>query len=181
MKTGAALSLRTKLVLASVLVEVVMLGLLVINNLRLNQESLIEQTRLRIEELAILFNASLAPALAELDYGSLYDTLRQIRHEQAITYLVLYDRERKPVVRVGWPDDLTVPAPARTLRMGEVQQDHFDLVVPIRLADQDYGLLHYGLSTQFLHAAHERLLRQSLFIAGAEVVLSIMLLTTMGL
>ncbi|MGQ9684876.1 MAG: EAL domain-containing protein [Thiobacillaceae bacterium] len=181
MKPGAALSLRSKLVLASLVVEVVMLGLLVVNSLRLIQDSLIEQTRLRVKELAILFNASLAPALAERDYASLHEIMLLIQREEGLPYLILLDRDGKTVASAGWPADKALPDPSPTLDLHSAKQGRFDLMVPIRLAAQEYGRLHYGLSTSFLLAARDHLLRQSLLIAGAEVALSAMLLTALGL
>ena len=181
MSPRAPLSLRSKLVLASVVVEVVMLSLLVVNSLRLTQDSLVEQMRLRVDELATLFNASLAPPLAQRDYATLYEILQESRREQGLTYLVLIDRDGKTVARAGWPADQALPEPSSSLHLEAARQGRFDLVVPIRLAGQDYGRLAYGLSAQFLQAAHDHLLRQSLLIAAAEVALSILLLTALGL
>jgi len=181
MRLRAHLPLRSKLVLASVLVEVLMLSLLVLNSLRLIQASLMEQMQLRVDELATLFNASLATPLAQRDYATLYEILQESRREQGLTYLVLFDRDGRPVARAGWPAEQALPEPSPSLRLEAAREGRFDLVVPIRLAGQDYGRLAYGLSTQFLQAAHDHLLRQSLLIATAEVVLSVILLTALGI
>jgi diguanylate cyclase (GGDEF)-like protein len=181
MKPRVPLSLRSKLVLTSVLVEVAMLSLLVVNSLRLTQDSLVEQMRLRVDELAILFNASLAPPLVQRDYGTLNELLGEIQRERGLTYLVLLDREGRPAARVGWPADLALPEPSPGLHLKDARGGRFDLTVPIQIAGEPYGRLAYGLSAHFLEAAHARLLRQSLLIAAAEVVLSILLLTALGL
>ncbi len=175
------LSLRSKLVLASVLVEVVMLSLLVVNSLRITRDSLVEQMRLRVDEIETLFNASLATPLAQRDYAALHEILQESRREQGLTYLVLLDRDGQTVARAGWPAGQALPEPSPSLHLAAAPQGRFDLVVPIRLAGQDYGRLAYGLSAQFLQAAHDHLLRQSLLIAAAEVALSVILLTTLGL
>lgn len=174
-------SLRTKLVLASVVVEVLMLSLLVANSLRLTHESLMEQARLRVEELNVLFNASLAAPLVQRDYGTLYEILQESRREAGLTYLVLTDRDGQVLARAGWPEGEALPTTSPRLSLDAVRDGRFDLVVPIRMAGQDYGRLAYGLSATFLQQTHAHMLRQSLAIAAAEVLLSIILLTLLGL
>ena len=68
-------SLRLKLLVASVLVEVILLGLLLVNSQRLIENSLVEQARLRTEELNPLLSAALAGPLAERDHATLVDIL----------------------------------------------------------------------------------------------------------
>ena len=174
-------SLRAKLLLASVLVEVVMLSLLVVNSLRLTNASLLNQAQVRVTELKTLFNASLASPLAQRDYGTLRDILSAIRSEKGITYLVLKDRYGNVLSSVGRPADLPLPAVSASLNLDEVEQGYFNLSVPIRLANQEFGQLAFGLSSKFLEDARAHLLRQSLMIAAAEVVLSIVLLTVLGI
>ena len=77
-----SLSLRWKLVLGSVLVEVIMLTLLVVNNVRLIERSLQEQVDLRLRELSVLLNASIAPSMAQLDYGPILGVFAQSRHQR---------------------------------------------------------------------------------------------------
>ncbi|HEY9097974.1 MAG TPA: EAL domain-containing protein [Thiobacillus sp.] len=174
-------SLRAKLLLASVLVEVVMLSLLVVNSLRLTNASLLEQAQVRVAELKTLFNASLASPLAQRDYGTLHDILEEIQSEQGITYLVLQDRYGNVLTAVGRPADQTLPTVNAELDPDEVDQGYFNLSVPITLAEQQLGQLAYGLSTDFLKDARAHLLRQSLLIAAVEVLLSILLLTALGI
>ncbi len=176
-----AFRLRSKLVLASVVVEVFMLTLLVANSLRLSHEALMEQVRLRVEELHVLFNAALAPPLIQRDYGTLNDILQESRREQGLTYLVLQDRDGRILGRVGWPEGQTLPTPQPALTPDAVATGRFDLAVPITMGGQEYGRLYYGLSADFLKQAQDHLLRQSLAIAAAEVLLSILLLTLLGL
>jgi len=174
-------SLRTKLILASVLVEVVMLSLLVVNSLRLTNASLLEQSQVRVAELKTLFNASLGSPLAQRDYGTLKDILAAIRSEEGITYLILQDRYGNVLSAVGRPADQPLPVVSAALNLDEVEQGVFNLSVPINLADQKLGQLAFGLSTGFLKESQAHLLRQSLLIAAAEVLLSILFLTVLGI
>ena len=86
-------SLRTKLVLASVVVEVVLLTLLVINSARLIQKNLAAQADVRIRELSLLFNAALAGPLAARDYATLDEVLRESQEPEGIVYLSAFPHD----------------------------------------------------------------------------------------
>ncbi|MBT9568045.1 MAG: EAL domain-containing protein, partial [Thiobacillus sp.] len=158
-----------------------MLSLLVVNSLRLTNISLFDQAQVRVAELDTLFNASLAAPLAQRDYGTLRNILEDIHNKEGITYLVLLDRDGKQLAAVGTPPAELARAASATLSPDEIDQDYFNLAVPIRLAGQGYGRLAFGLSSSFLKDARTHLLRQSLIIAGIEIMLSIVLLTALGI
>ena len=78
------LSLRWKLILGSVIVEVTMLALLVFNSVRLIETSLVEQAELRLKEVSVLLNAAVGPSLAAQDYGPILDVFSASQREQGI-------------------------------------------------------------------------------------------------
>jgi diguanylate cyclase (GGDEF)-like protein/PAS domain S-box-containing protein len=174
-------SLRVKLVLGSVLVELLLLTLLVANSERLTETSLVEQARQRIEELHPLLGASLAGPLAQRDYATLEEILKESQSDKGITYLALFDNFGKVVAAAGW--DKATPLPPLDRELGENKTggaDRFNGSTPIQLAGQTYGSLRYGISTAFLVQAKSRLLQQSLLIAAVGVTLSIALLALLG-
>ena len=175
-------SLRVKLVLASLVVEVLLLTLLVVNSMRLVEKNLVEQARLRVQELNLLLNASISGPLAERDFGTMQDIMNNIQQRHGVTYLVLYNDRGKVVASSGW--DMRLPVPAVEKRgIGDKDAgklDRFDTETPMVIAGQRLGVLRYGISTKFLREARSSLLQQSLLIAGAEVVLSLALLTLVG-
>ena len=63
-------SLRGKLVLAAVLVEVLMLSVLIWNSVRIAETHLVKQTENRINELLPLLNASISSPLLDYDIAS---------------------------------------------------------------------------------------------------------------
>jgi len=170
-------SLRLKLVLASVVVEAVMLALLVSNSLRLMETSLVEQAEVQLRQVAPLLNASLAAPLVQRDHATIREILRESRHRDAIGYLVLFDAENKLVAAEGW--DMSQPLPRIAASIDE-RHDRFDTEIPIQLAGQRYGLLRYGVSTKILGLARTHLLDQSILIALASIGLSVVLLTLLG-
>jgi diguanylate cyclase (GGDEF)-like protein/PAS domain S-box-containing protein len=174
-------SLRLKLVLGALLVEVLLLGLLVANSERLIETSLVDQATARIEELHPLLSASLAGPLAQRDYATLEEILKEIQSDQGITYLVLFDTRNKMVASAGWNNMQRLPPPDAKLR-GNLDggASQFHGATPIKLAGQDYGTLRYGISTTFLAEAQSRLLQQSLLIAALGITLSVALLALLG-
>lgn len=172
-------SLRFKLVFASVVVELAMLTLLVANSVRVMQAHLLDQAEIRMEEVRPLLNASLASALAERDYGTLDGVLKQVRREQGIRYLVLYDNAGKSVSSDGWPEGKPLPKLDANIGLAEAS-GVYDTEIPIQIAGQDYGRLRLGISTRFLTEAKSSILRQSLAIAAIEILLSIALLAGVG-
>lgn len=85
-------SLRWKLVLGSAVIEVVMLTLLVLNNVRLIEQNLQDQMELRLRELSVLLNASIAPPMAALDYGPIQGVFAESRRKEGVVYFALFDK-----------------------------------------------------------------------------------------
>ncbi len=172
-------SLRFKLVLASVIVELIMLTFLVTNSVRVMQAHLLAQAEVRMEEVRPLLNTSLAAALAERDYGTLDGVLKQVRQEKGVSYLVLYDNAGKTVASEGWPEGKPLPKLDANIGLAEAS-GVFNTEIPIQIIGQDYGKLRLGISTRFLTEAKSSILRQSLAIAAMEILLSIALLAGIG-
>ena len=170
-------SLRSKLILASVVVEIIMLTFLIANSARLMEYQLLTQARARLAEVSFLLNASLSGALAERDYGTMEGVLKEVRREDGITYLVLYDSNGKEVASEGWKGK---PLPPVDERIMDAPGRIYNTAIPIQIDGQDYGRLRFGVSTDFLRQAKDDILNQSLIIGAMEVLLSIGLLAAVG-
>lgn len=174
MKLGSVASpLRFKLILASVIVEVLMLTLLVANSVRLIESSQKEMTALRLTEVSALLNSSLAGPLVQGDYSTLQEVLHEIRSKEGITYLVLYNDAGKVVASSALQGALLPVSDA-----GKAGQ--FETEIPISLAGHNYGLLRFAISTEFMNQAKMHLLEQSIMIALAEILLTVLMLTALG-
>ncbi|MDQ5942807.1 MAG: hypothetical protein QG572_1623, partial [Pseudomonadota bacterium] len=176
------LSLRWKLILGSVIVEVTMLALLVVNSVRLIETSLVEQAELRLKEVSVLLNAAVGPSLAAQDYGPILDVFSTSQREQGIAYLALWDNRGRLVALDGWPVAQPLPTPTSTKNIDISGNSlRFDTRIPITVAGQPYGELQFGVSTRFLVEARSKLMQQSLTIAAIEVSLSVILLILLGI
>jgi diguanylate cyclase (GGDEF)-like protein/PAS domain S-box-containing protein len=175
-------SLRAKLILASVLVEALMLGFLVTNSLRVTQDSLVGLASLRLEEMQHLLNASLGAPLVQRDLATLQEIMDQSRREEGIVYMVLYDDSGRALAASGWEIDRPTPSLTQALSPAEAAAaGRIDSAVPLTVAGTVYGKLQFGVSTHFLTDAKARLLQESLGIAAAEILLSIAVLALLGM
>jgi diguanylate cyclase (GGDEF)-like protein/PAS domain S-box-containing protein len=161
-----------------VAVEFVMLSLLVANSARLIQTSLNNQGIARAEEIRPLLNAALSGPLAQRDYGTLQEILNEIQSRNGIAYLAVFDNNDKLIAANGW--NAHRPLPELDTNLNQVKDGFFDIKTNISIAGQSYGVLRYGLSTEFLTTAKSQLLQQSFLIASAEIGLSILLLAMIG-
>lgn len=168
-----------KLTLAGILVEGVMLALLVASNVRLSESELIQKAYQRVDSSIPLLNAALAGPLMQRDYGALREILEESRREDSFTYLVLLDQEGRRIVSSGLDSRSPLPALDKSIDAGSA--DHvFDTQISIGLFGAIYGQLRFGISTEFLAEARERVVRQSLGIGFAGFGLTFVTLAAIG-
>jgi diguanylate cyclase (GGDEF)-like protein/PAS domain S-box-containing protein len=174
-------SLRVKLVLASALLLVFMLAALAANSLRLLEDAVIEQLRLRARIVAPTLNAALAAPLAQRDYAAVREILRESRTGVGLSYLVLLDNGGTVVASDGWDASRPLPRLEEGTEAADFRSDsRFDAQVAIRLGGRQQGVLRYGISTASLEAARAGLLRGSLMITAAAIAISIVLQFALG-
>jgi diguanylate cyclase (GGDEF)-like protein/PAS domain S-box-containing protein len=162
------LSLRGKLLLASILVEVVMLGLLVGNSVRLIEMHMERLTEARIQAIELAYKTALALPLASRDYATLRDILDGWRKSEDVTYLRVTDATGRVLAASGEPD--ASGASKQIRRVG----------FPVDYLGQLYGHVEYGLSTATIQTAKRELFTQGALIALGEIVLTIGLLSFIG-
>ncbi len=161
-------SLRLKLVLITVLVEVVMLTLLVGNSIWLIDSSLDEQARARMKLLAPMLSASLAAPLAQGNQASIRQILADSQAKEGLVYALLFDDKGKLLAGGGRP--LPAADPPKV----------YETWTPIEREGKTYGSLRLGISTAFLSVAKNKLFWESMVIAGGEVALSLLLFLALG-
>jgi len=167
-----------KLSLAGLLVEALMLGLLVVSNLKLTEEELIQKTQLRVNSAIPLLNAALGPPLMQRDYGSLNEILAAALSNDAYVYLILLDLDGRRLAAAGIGESDNLPAIDQSL--GKEQDAVFDTETPILLAHMAYGNLRFGISTAFLAEARQRALRQGIYVGLGAVVMTFLTLALIG-
>ncbi|MEO5574081.1 MAG: EAL domain-containing protein [Gammaproteobacteria bacterium] len=175
------ISLRLKLVLGSLFVQIIMVTLLVINSVWLVEKNLTEHMEKRLSEIAGLLNISLIKPLMQKDYGTLAKLLDEHRRNNQIAYLVLSDAHGEIVGASGWNTNQLLPKLDSQIDYSDAHSSAlYDTQTSIHRAGQVYGNLRYGISTRFSIEARSRFLNESLLISLAVVILSTMVLTFLG-
>ena len=148
-------SLRLQLVLASTIVEFVMLGVLVWNSTRIVDQAMTTGIERRVEMLAPLLNASLAPALAQRDFATLDELLERVVRNETLVYVEVRDVLNRSVSVRG-------SLPAQDVDDRDVQSggDIFDRSANITVAGQVIGRLRYGINVSLLEATVTALQQQ---------------------
>lgn len=169
-------SLRTRLLLASLLIEGVMLTILVGNSVRLIQQHMTRQAEVRIEAMELAYKTAVAGPLAARDYATLRDILEGWMSAEDVAYLAVTDQRGRLLAAVGWPSQAPLPEATGIDMGGETIHVAFD----VDFQGIRYGRVHYGLSSSFLREARSMLLRQGVAIALLEMSLTFLLLLATG-
>jgi diguanylate cyclase (GGDEF)-like protein/PAS domain S-box-containing protein len=175
------LSLRSRLLLASVVVQLAMLALLLINAIGVMDEKLSERARVHLEEQQQLLSAALAGPLERGDHEAVSMVFERVRRDDGIVYLVMHDPAGRIVAASGWPEERALPPPDRTMTdPAVVAKERFDTSIEISARGQHYGELRIGLSTAFIHSARQELVRDNLAIGAIALLLSVILMTALA-
>lgn len=180
-KTPFFHSIRTRLVIVSIIIEVTMLGLLIANSVRLMTDVMEDRTEARLQTVNPLLNASLGARLFERDNASINEILQQLINsaDAELEYIVVFDDKNVPYAQAGKVDLANLPRV--NLSIEESLDDLvYDTGIPITLAGQPVGHAQYGLSLSSYIASKDSILRQSLLIAGAEILFTLLALGLAG-
>ncbi len=169
-------SLRFKLIAFSVLIEVVMLSLLIANSSRLIESHLVSQSIKQLSETKSNIKASLLPLVVARDYASLDSILNEFTHSNKIVYIFVKD-DRQIIASSKWDTSQEVPNISEEFN---TDFDVFHTKISIDYLGQTYAEAYFGIDTMFLKNAQNELVSQSFIIAFVEIVLTTVLLFSIG-
>ncbi len=172
------MSLRLKLLLACVLIELAALGLLAHNGIALQRAELVHQGESRIGLFKATAEAALAVPLLQRDYASLQQAIDQIAGTRSINYIVVVDHRGQRIAASGWPTSMPLAAADGRLEDADIDRaDHtFHGIHDLALAGQPLGQLHFGLSTDFMSDARRAMLRETAIVMALVVAATVALL-----
>ena len=168
-------SLRFKFVFASVLVEALMLSLLIWNSARITDDALAEVFQSRVETLVPLMNTNLATPLAQRDYASLDERLQRMVRADSLIYLEVRN-ELGQIAASRGPVPTATQIDLSFKKSNQIYNQAFD----ITLGGRVIGRARYGLNVSLLQATLASLRNQGALVATIEIVLSILLLASLG-
>ena len=164
-------SLRFKLIVFSILIEIIMLSVLIFNANRLISYHLTSETYKQVEIIKSNFQASILPLLIERDYASLDALLLEYTNSKNIVYIFILNN-KKILSNSNWTNENEIPIEDKNI---ETSKKIFNSQIDIKYAGQIFGTVYFGLNTEFLEKAQEELFSQSLIIALIEILLTIIL------
>ncbi len=175
-------SVRTRLLLAAVVVEAVMLTLLVSNSLRLTNNNMLDQVEQHSLQISPILIAAMVAPLAQRDYATVQSVLEESLSQRGVQYLVVIDKQGNRVASSGWPLTRALPVPDKNFDLAQqTGKPVYHVAMPIRSYGQSLGELHFGLDLSHILVARRALLIQGAIIAGSELLISLVLLTLLGL
>ncbi len=175
-------SMRARLLLAALLVEAVMLTLLVSNSLRLMHGYLVEQVEQHSRQITPILTAATVAPLAQRDYATVQSVLDESLSKNGVRYLAVVDSHGNRVASSGWPKQEALPVADKSFDLArQLGNPVYHVQMPIMSYGQALGTLHFGLDLSHILAARQALLTQGSLIAAGELLLSVLLLTALGL
>jgi signal transduction histidine kinase/ActR/RegA family two-component response regulator len=175
-------SVRGRLLLAALLVEAVMLTLLVTNSLRLMNEYLVQQVEQHSRQITPILTAATIAPLAQRDYATVQSVLNESLSQNGVQYLAVVDAQGNRVASSGWPTGQALPPADKSFDLArQLGSPVYHVQMPIMSFGQPLGQLHFGLDLSHILAARQALLTQGAVIAVGELLLSLVLLTVLGL
>ncbi|MEI6208896.1 MAG: response regulator [Desulfuromonadales bacterium] len=174
-------TIRGRLLLLALGVEVLMLSILVFNSLRLQHAAMTNQARSQAEQFHPVLEAALTAPLAQRDFATVQAVVDESRTSGGVDYIIVVDRSGNRAASSGWPADKPIPEPSRELPLFETKKEpRYDVMVPLNLHNQSLGSLHFGLNLSRIVSARRMLLIQGISIAAVEIILSSFILLLIG-
>ena len=174
-------SLRSKLIAACALIQLVAAALLWSGSSEILTYTLADQASYQTRQVGALLNQAIAIPLVQRDFAGLQQTIERVVSDQSINYLVLFDHRDRIVASAGWDPARALP-PRDGARIDLERPDAtLHLVSVIEMSGQRLGQASFGLSTQGLRSARAAFLRQSFAVAAFTMLLSTALITALAI
>ncbi|MCA0184880.1 MAG: diguanylate cyclase [Proteobacteria bacterium] len=179
------LSIRVRLLLASTVVQIVMLTLLLSNSGRLMNEATTASLNTLIAQNAAILNVVTATFVPQGRYTDLQDALGELLNEtnEGLVYVRIVDSASKTRVSAGLPGMSALPQPDDLSSLNLSAGPHSSLIHirrPVLLEKNQVGFVQFGVSVSALSLARQRILSQGIAIASAEILLTLLLLGAVG-
>lgn len=169
-------SIRVKLIFFSILVEVIMLTILITNSTQLTKKNLTKESLNHVSEIKSNFQATLLPLLASRDYATLNSLLDEYTKQKNISYIVV-TKDGLIIASSQWDKNNPI---AEDEKEFDPSKKFYKTSVSIDFLTQNFARVHFEMDNSFLNSAIHDLLSQSIMIGIVEVLLSIILLFSIG-
>ncbi|MCC4115456.1 EAL domain-containing protein [Aromatoleum toluclasticum] len=175
-------SIRMRLLLASTVVQVVLLTLLLANSVRLMNQATNASLNTLVNQNATMLHA-MAVAYGDMgEFDALQDVLGELLSEadEGLIYVRIVAPDRRVLVNAGLPDTQALPDVDQGNARGGTGGGVVHVRRPLLLERNEVGFLQFGVSVSVLAAARKAITEQGAAIALAELLLTFGLLSGIG-
>ncbi|MGB5718935.1 MAG: ATP-binding protein [Gammaproteobacteria bacterium] len=172
-------SLRFRLIAGVVAIEVVMLSLLVWSNITIIHTTHADRLQDTANSLIQQIADTSGSYMLAVDYASLQDYLNKVVNHKELSYVVVLDRDEKPVVSLG-----AVPGvqwPAVDEHPSEVDDAIYNIVRAIQVSGEPMGQVLAGFSLSWMESAINKARFRGIVIAVSEIFLTVLATVLIGL
>lgn len=175
-------SIRIRLLLASTVVQVLLLTLLLANSVRLMNEATNASLSTLTNQNATMLHAMAVAYAANDDFATLQDVLGELLADadEGLVYVRIVAPDGQLLVSAGMPELTTLP----DVQNGGSHSSHdgglYHIRRPLLLDRNAVGYLQFGVSVSILATARTAITQQGAGIALAEILLTFILLSVIG-
>ena len=162
-------SIRARVVGWSIMMGSIVLILMLAINLHSIEEQLDRQVETRIDYTRNAYQTVFVTPLAEQDFATLQDIVNIWGKAGDIAYIAVMDNNGRRLAGMGAMSEMPLPAPGKS---DTIYHARFN----ISYLGQHYGVVQYGLLTDYLNAARDKLILYNAAAALLGVCLSSILL-----
>jgi PAS domain S-box-containing protein len=174
-------SLRFRLVVAAITVELIMLSALLANSFSLLDKAVVSQTQARLEALSPLLDAALAGRVFQRDHVEVKAILTRLTNSPLteIEYLTVLDTAGNIIASTSHPDAGALPGEDHSVSAA-LRDLTYDVRLPLTILGTEVGSVYFGLSLASMVATQDQVVREGVIIATVEIFLSMLLLASGG-
>ena len=172
-------SLRCRLIVSVVIIEIVMLSILVWNNISIIQTTHTDRLRDTASSMIQQIANTSGNYMVAVDYASLEDYLKNVISYKELLYLAILDRDNNMVISLG-PFPQHSP-PHTDKHPADTDDGIFDIAEEIKVAGQPMGKVLIGFSLNLMQEAINKSKIRGISIAAIEIILTILVTVVIGL
>jgi len=172
-------SLRCRLIVSVVIIEVVMLSILVLNNISIIQTTHTDRLRDTASSMIQQVANTSGNYMVAVDYASLEDYLKNVTHYKELLYLAIFDRDDNKVISLGpFPEKIR---PHADISPAQTDDGIFDITEEIKVAGQPMGKVSIGFSLGIMQDAINKSRIRGISIAAIEIILTVLVTVVIGI
>lgn len=175
-------SIRIRLLLASTVVQVLLLTLLLANSVRLMNEATTASLNTLTNQNATMLHAMAVAYRDRGDFGALQDVLGELLTEadEGLVYVRIVAPDGRVLVSAGLPNLQPLPQVDNGAARASNDDALFHVRRPLLLERNAVGFVQFGVSVSVLASARRAITEQGAAIALAEILLTFLLLSGIG-